>query len=144
MQCLQTSDDISHWKSGCRARPQVDGPVGIRRAGSGGPTFGSPGATGRAAVGCSMKATWRQVSAPRPWVLSYDMPVKFRPSSGTAFHSLQATSQALQPMQTLVSVKKPLRAGGSTYTRAWATIGIRNRSSSARCGSCRHDPISSR
>ena len=29
-----------------------------------------------------------------------------------AFHSLQATSQALQPMQIEVSVKKPLRAGG--------------------------------
>src|SRR5699024_3921464 len=31
------------------------------------------------------------------------------------FHSLQATSQALQPMHTLVSVKKPLRGGGSWY-----------------------------
>jgi len=28
---------------------------------------------------------------------------------GTWFHSLQATSQALQPMQTEVSVKKPTR-----------------------------------
>ena len=28
-----------------------------------------------------------------------------------AFHSLQATSQALQPMQIEVSVKKPLRGG---------------------------------
>ena len=34
-----------------------------------------------------------------------------KPSSGTAFHSLQATSQALQPMHTEVSVKKPLRFG---------------------------------
>ena len=32
-------------------------------------------------------------------------------SIGSAFHSLQATSQALQPMQTEVSVKKPTRAG---------------------------------
>ena len=46
-------------------------------------------------------------------MLSYDMPVKFRPSSGTRFHSLQATSQALQPMHTEVSVKKPIRGGCS-------------------------------
>jgi hypothetical protein len=44
-------------------------------------------------------------------MLSYDIPVRFRPSSGTWFHSLQATSQALQPMQTEVSVKKPIRGG---------------------------------
>ena len=60
-----------------------------------------------------MNATWRQVEAPRPTVLSYDMPVRLSPSSGTAFHSLQATSQALQPMQTDVSVKKPIRGGWS-------------------------------
>jgi hypothetical protein len=48
---------------------------------------------------------------PSPAVLSYDIPVRFRPSSGTWFHSLQATSQALQPMQTDVSVKKPIRGG---------------------------------
>ena len=36
-----------------------------------------------------------------------------RPSSGSAFHSLQATSQALQPMQTEVSVKNPIRGGWS-------------------------------
>ena len=35
------------------------------------------------------------------------------PSSGMRFHSLHATSQALQPIHTLVSVKKPLRGGGS-------------------------------
>ena len=29
--------------------------------------------------------------------------------AGTWFHSLQATSQALQPMHTLVSVKNPTR-----------------------------------
>src|SRR6059058_2432645 len=32
------------------------------------------------------------------------------PPSGTSFHSLQATSHALQPMQTDVSVKKPTRS----------------------------------
>ena len=33
---------------------------------------------------------------------------------GTSFHSLQATSQALQPMQTVGSVKKPTVAPSST------------------------------
>src|SRR2546423_15642347 len=38
------------------------------------------------------------------------MPSRLNPSSGTPFHSLHATSHALQPMQTLVSVKKPIRS----------------------------------
>jgi hypothetical protein len=38
------------------------------------------------------------------------MPLKNMPSSGNWFHCLQATSQALQPMQTVVSVKKPIAA----------------------------------
>src|SRR5438132_4454655 len=40
-----------------------------------------------------------------------------KPSSGTWFHSLHATSQALQPMQTVGSVKKPT----STFscTKLW-------------------------
>ena len=54
-----------------------------------------------------MNATWRQLLALSEPVLSNDSPEKCRPSSGTSFHSLQATSQALHPMQTLVSVKKP-------------------------------------
>ncbi len=41
------------------------------------------------------------------------MPDSDMPSSGTSFHSLHATSHALQPMQTLVSVKNPFRFGGS-------------------------------
>src|SRR5439155_13702572 len=41
------------------------------------------------------------------------MPVSGMPSSGTLFHSLQATSQALHPMHTVVSVKKPI---GSAIT----------------------------
>jgi hypothetical protein len=61
-----------------------------------------------------MNATWRHVFALNACVLSYDMPVKTRPSSGTRFHSLHATSHALQPMQTEVSVKKPMRGGAST------------------------------
>ena len=42
---------------------------------------------------------WRQECAPSMPVLSKDMPSRFRPSSATLFHSLHATSQALQPMQ---------------------------------------------
>ena len=60
-----------------------------------------------------MKATCRQVEAPRATVLSYDIPDRLMPSSGTAFHSLQATSHALHPMHTDVSVKKPSRGGWS-------------------------------
>src|SRR5690625_1423512 len=41
---------------------------------------------------------------------------------GRRFHSLQATSQALQPMHTLVSVKKPLRGGGSAYPASKAGL----------------------
>ena len=47
-------------------------------------------------------------------MLSYDSPVHSSPSSGIRFHSLQATSQALQPMQTDVSVKKPMRGFASS------------------------------
>src|SRR3954447_26918487 len=35
------------------------------------------------------------------------MPVRVRWSAGNPFHSLQATSHALQPMQSVVSVKNP-------------------------------------
>ena len=70
-----------------------------------------------------MKATWRHVSAPRPPELSWDMPVQFRPSSGTWFHSLQATSHALQPMHSEVSVKKPMRGGWSLVARARGRVG---------------------
>src|SRR6266480_6232708 len=91
VQCLHTSEDISQ-----RTSPSDWGACG-----------GYPPAC------CSMNATCRQVSAPSPTVLSYDIPVRFRPSSGTWFHSLQATSQALQPMQTEVSVKNPSRGCAS-------------------------------
>src|SRR5437764_2164431 len=59
---------------------------------------------------CSTKATWRHVLALSAEVLSYDSPVQLRPSSGTRFHSLHATSHALHPMQIDVSVKKPTRS----------------------------------
>src|SRR3569833_271717 len=93
VQCLQTSEDISQRTPPSPAPSCVDDAV--------------DGSTG-----CSTNATWRQVSALSRTVLSSDMPVKFRPSSGTAFHSLHATSHALQPMQTLVAVKKPTRCVG--------------------------------
>lgn len=64
---------------------------------------------------CSMNATWRQVLAPSIPVLSKDIPNRLKPSSGTSFHSLQATSQALHPMQIEVSVKNPTRGGWSVY-----------------------------
>ena len=41
--------------------------------------------------------------------MSYDVPSRSKPSAGSWFHSLQATSQALQPMHTDVSVKNPIR-----------------------------------
>src|SRR4051812_26067562 len=81
VQCLHTSDDISQ-------RTPVPSSAGTR---------------------CSTNATCRQVSAPRSPVLSYDCPVKSSPSSASPFHSLHATSHALQPMQTDVSVKNPTR-----------------------------------
>src|ERR1700736_4392574 len=65
------------------------------------------------------------------------MPVSRSPSSGTAFHSLQATSHALQPMQTDVSVKNPIRAGCSAYPASAA--GSRGRAGSASSASrCDH------
>src|SRR6476646_152133 len=68
VQCLQTSDDISQRT----------------------PSWTS----------CSTNATGRHELALSSTVLSYDMPVKggWEPShSGTSFHSLHATSHALQP-----------------------------------------------
>src|ERR1700752_4690709 len=40
---------------------------------------------------CSKKSTCRQVEAPKACVLSYESPDHEKPSSGTSFHSLQAT-----------------------------------------------------
>src|SRR4051794_18071346 len=93
VQCLQTLDIISQRMS---SRPSAR------------PT------------GCSMKATCRQELAVSPPVLSNDMPSRLNPLSGTPFHSLQATSHAMQPIQTLVSVKKPIRGGASGYPASGA------------------------
>ncbi len=54
----------------------------------------------------SMNCTCRQFWESRLPVLSKPSP-KDGSFPGSWFHSLQATSQALQPMQTLVSVKNP-------------------------------------
>jgi len=80
-QCLHTSDDINHDIA--------------------------PASWVESATGRSTKLTCRHVEEPRLTVLSYDMPLKKKPSSGNWFHCLQATSQALQPMQMVVSVKNP-------------------------------------
>src|SRR5881227_451263 len=93
VQCLHTSDDISHRN----ASPSP-----------------SRSPSRRSGVFCSTNATCRQEFAPSVDVLSYDSPVQTRPSSGTTFHSLHATSQALQPMQIDVSVKKPMRGSSSS------------------------------
>src|SRR3954449_7312930 len=93
VQCLQTSLDINQRRP-LSATPSPPTPVGCSWIG----------------LRCSMKATCRHVDAPRLFVLSNDMPVNSSPSSGTLFHSLHATSQALQPMHTDVSVKKPTRS----------------------------------
>src|ERR671929_2179945 len=74
----------------------------------------SPSPSPCSGVFCSTNATCRHEFAPRVEVLSYDSPVQTRPSSGTRFHSLHATSHALQPMQIDVSVKKPTRSLASS------------------------------
>ena len=89
VQCLQTSEDISQRLAPLRRRPR-----GSR---------------------CSTNATWRQVDALSPPCCRSEMPVQCSPSSGTSFHSLHATSHALQPMQIEVSVKKPSRGGCSRW-----------------------------
>src|SRR5205085_5663949 len=93
VQCLHTSEDMSQR----RASPSL-----------------SPSPSTRSGVCCSTNATCRHEFAPSVEVLSYDSPVQTRPSSGTTFHSLHATSHALHPMQTDVSVKKPIRGFASS------------------------------
>src|SRR5205085_11570974 len=74
-QCLQTSDSMSHANGSSSEMP-----------------------------GFSMNATCRHVDAPSAIVLSYELPLNRKPSSGNWFHCLQATSHALHPMHTVVSV----------------------------------------
>src|SRR5207237_10635338 len=60
---------------------------------------------------CSMNLTWRYVVPESSTVLSYELPDRRKccgsSSAGSWFHSLHATSQALQPIHSVVSVKKP-------------------------------------
>src|SRR6476659_11345109 len=83
-QCLQTSDENSHviCPGACPPRP-IDGLP-------------------------STNLTCRHVEWPSVTVLSYDSPLQRKPSCGTSFHSLHATSHALHPMQSVESVKKPV------------------------------------
>src|SRR5882757_5149354 len=104
VQCLHTSELISQRKSW-----RVSAPV----ASPGRSSPGMPRSTDSRS-GCSMKATCRHEFALSEPVLSNDIPSRLYPSSGTSFHSLQATSHALQPMHTDVSVKKPTRGGCSS------------------------------
>jgi hypothetical protein len=120
VQCLHTSDSISQRTSvrspdvAPSSSSEADGPVGNPL---------SPGSCPESRRGCSMKATCRQVLAPSAPVLSYDQPSKLNPSSGTPFHSLHATSHALQPMHTDVSVKNPMRGSGGRHPASAATFG---------------------
>src|SRR4030095_3162784 len=69
-------------------------------------------ATPPLAVVRSWNCTWRQFCSSSWPVLSYPSP-NLPTCPGSWFHSLHATSQALQPMQRVVSVKKPtVRAMG--------------------------------
>src|SRR3954471_21945553 len=97
VQCLQTSDMNSHESRG----GANDSAMSTR---SGSPSPAETAAVGSA--GFSMKRTWRQVDADNRRVWSYEPPPTSSPPSALrSFHCLQATSQALQPMQTVVSVK---------------------------------------
>src|ERR671923_1683477 len=68
----------------------------------------------------SMNFTWRQVWPSSVPVLSRLSPRKPSGLLGSWFHSLHATSHALHPMQTLVSVKNPYDLPGSIFSFASA------------------------
>src|SRR5215211_7189368 len=70
----------------------------------------------------SMNLTCRQVEPFSSPVLSRLSPRKPRSLSGSWFHSLHATSHALQPMQTLVSVKNPYGLSGVILISVPATL----------------------
>src|SRR5687767_2359573 len=94
-QCLQTSEEKSH------RTPPFDSLRSLRA----GPLR-------------STNLTCRHVEWPSAPVLSYERPRKLKPSAGTWFHSLHATSHALQPMQSVESVRNPVTAGGRSDIRA--------------------------
>src|SRR5918995_7315148 len=67
----------------------------------------------RSSGNCSMNWTCRQFSPLSSRVLSYESPLRVKTSEESPFQFLQATSQALQPMQMVVSVKNPIGAAGN-------------------------------
>src|SRR4051794_35752816 len=85
-QCLQTSEENSHETCSPELPPTPN------------------------AVVISTNFTWRHVEWPRCSVLSYECPDQSNPSAGTWFHSLHATSHALQPMQSVESVRNAVVA----------------------------------
>src|SRR6266404_3201308 len=62
------------------------------------------GSGGWLSANCSTNFTWRQDVADSSPVLSQLFPVQANPSAGSWFHCLHATSHALHPMHTVVSV----------------------------------------
>src|SRR2546422_9748881 len=73
---------------------------------------------------CSMNCTCRQFCASSWPVLSYESAVNLAGSPCSWFHSLHATSQALQPMQIDVSVKNPI---GFSWNAAMARTPAQSR-----------------
>src|SRR5688500_16607477 len=67
----------------------------------------------------STNRTCRHVEALSSLVKSYDVPFSNAASSaGRSFHCLHATSQALHPMHTVVSVKNPMRSTSRVIARS--------------------------
>src|SRR3954453_1458650 len=98
VQCLHTSDMNSQLPGSRRSQSWLPSRTG-----------GIAGSSGSGAS-VSTKRTWRHVFAPSDAVWSYEPPLRnSAPSEGRSFHCLHATSHALQPMHTVVSVKKPMR-----------------------------------
>src|SRR4051794_28239422 len=110
VQCLHTSDAISQRSPSASRSSRISAEDDTSwSAACCASDFGIPLCTPSGSR-CSTNATCLHVSASRPPVLSYELPVHSSPSSGTWFHSLHATSHALQPMHSDVSVKKPSRS----------------------------------
>src|SRR5699024_7727663 len=144
VQCLHTSEDMSHrnssvsggrrsaglpfspscaWGSASRSTPPVSRSCGGR--------LGILGLTSlwplsRAAAirsaSCSMNGTCRHVFDPSAPESSYEEASSPSESAGSSFHSSHATSQALQPMQMEVSVKKPVRASPPVHPESAAGL----------------------
>src|SRR3954471_12276339 len=107
VQCLQTSDMKSHLSS---CGTSYDSAHATRS------TSCCPSATD------STKRTCRHVDAPSEPVESYEPRLpNTEPSAGRSFHCLHATSHALQPMHTVVSVKKPMRSAAGS----WMAISVK-------------------